>query len=37
MDDVSVFNLDNPVSTAPSNAAENITSRYFPPAAIFTP
>ncbi|KAJ5237348.1 hypothetical protein N7489_007439 [Penicillium chrysogenum] len=33
MDEVSVFNLDNPVSTAPSNAAENITSRYFPPAA----
>ncbi|KAJ5835647.1 hypothetical protein N7447_001673 [Penicillium robsamsonii] len=33
MDEVSTFNLDNPVSTAPSNAAENITSRYFPPPA----
>ncbi|KAJ6128966.1 hypothetical protein N7471_010183 [Penicillium samsonianum] len=33
MDEASAFNLDNPVSTAPSNAAENITSRYFPPAA----
>ncbi|KAJ5189310.1 DNA helicase ATP-dependent RecQ type [Penicillium cf. griseofulvum] len=30
MDEVSAFNLDNPISTAPSNAAENITSRYFP-------
>ncbi|KAG0158253.1 hypothetical protein PDIDSM_5766 [Penicillium digitatum] len=33
MDEASTFNLDNPVSPAPSNAAENITSRYFPPAA----
>ena len=33
MDEASAFNLDNPVATAPSNAAENITSRYFPPAA----
>lgn len=30
MDEASVFNLDNPVSTAPINEAENITSRYFP-------
>ncbi|KAJ5506632.1 hypothetical protein N7453_005589 [Penicillium expansum] len=33
MDEASTFNLDNPISTAPSNAAEDITSRYFPPAA----
>ena len=33
MDEASAFILDNPVSTAPSNAVENITSRYFPPAA----
>lgn len=32
MDEAS-FNLDNPVLAAPSNAVENITSRYFPPAA----
>lgn len=33
MDDGSAFNLDNPISTAPSNANEDITSRYFPPPA----
>ncbi|KAJ5959606.1 uncharacterized protein N7479_006756 [Penicillium vulpinum] len=33
MDEASTFNLANPVSTAPSNAAESITSRYFPPPA----
>ncbi|OQE47421.1 hypothetical protein PENCOP_c001G08890 [Penicillium coprophilum] len=33
MDEVPAFNLDNPVSTAPNNATENITSRYFPPPA----
>jgi bloom syndrome protein len=32
MDEVSAFDLDRPVSAAPSNPAENITSRYFPPA-----
>ncbi|KAJ5773246.1 hypothetical protein N7457_008142 [Penicillium paradoxum] len=31
MDEASTFNLDNPVSTAPLNGAESITSRYFPP------
>jgi bloom syndrome protein len=31
--DESAFNLDNPVQDAPSNTAESITSRYFPPPA----
>lgn len=30
--DEGTFNLDNPVQDAPSNTAEDITSRYFPPA-----
>jgi bloom syndrome protein len=31
--DEDTFNLDNPVQDAPSNTAESITSRYFPPPA----
>lgn len=31
--DEGAFNLDKPVQDAPSNTAEDITSRYFPPPA----